>query len=228
MSPNMTLYEDLLPHSSFVSTREDLASSVRYSDLRANTLAAQDSGYTARQGPPTTSSHPFYTKSSASSNPGPTSSSLANKVKGLLFSYLPKTSKPPPKPTEGLKAPCLPPPPSDLLHKPRPLITTPVPKPEPKAPHPKDLVQLRPVLSNICSHAPQGRPPSSTSFVSSFSRQRRDSGASVKDLVRTFETLEKTQTAACESMKALELRKKKGIQNWNEGCAPKPKPVWKP
>lgn len=181
--------------------------------------------------------------------PGRAAHSLASKVKGLVFSYLPRspktapTKKPKPKPAAN--GPVLPVPPSEVFKKPRPPITTPAPKPVEKLAPAKALVQLHrvppPKLSMIprpSQQQPQrwvqlnpvpSRPSSSTGFNSSTVRERRDSGASVKDLVKTFETMEKMQVADRESRKQLELKRNKSIKQWSEvRTAKSSKPVWRP
>lgn len=233
MSPNMSLYEDLLPQSSFLPTRETSRRTVRYNELRDKALSVHNDTSTTRPRSPDLSNQSVNTSRITPFLLGPTPRTLAGKVKDLISSYLPKSpNRRPPKADDGSKARGLPAPPPELFRKPRPPIATPVPKLAPRPPHPKDLVQLHRVHSTLESTLPRssshGRPGSSAGTNTTFSRDRRDSGASVKDLVKTFESFEKLQAAECESMKALELRKKKSVQNWNDARAPKSKTVWKP
>ncbi|KAI0684502.1 hypothetical protein BC835DRAFT_1389765 [Cytidiella melzeri] len=244
MSPNVSLCEDLLPLPRLTSrygvSTTTPAKHVRNSELGAEVLAAPSStkvsdGFVGLPDPRRV--QPLL--------PGPSSFSLAGKVKGLIFSYLPKTSKPPPVPLavpkldKGLG---LPPPPPELFRKPRQPITTPAPKPAIKPPHPRDLVQLQHVsqqrpsmLPRLVQKPQQWTEPNSAHFqLPSIStstdliRHRRDSGASVKDLVKSFESMEQLQTMKRESEEAMELKRKKNIHDWNNARAVKDKPVWRP
>ena len=134
-----------------------------------------------------------------------TPTTFGERVKGLLFSYLPAMSKTVPHPSRKVHAssqPGLPLPPPDLLAKPRGPITTPSRPPLPKAKHPKELVQLHPAplpvpkTSLIPRLKPQRlvhlnpiTPPESRASIPIV--KSRDSAGSVKDLVRSFEELKK-------------------------------------
>ncbi|KAH8083284.1 hypothetical protein BXZ70DRAFT_900722, partial [Cristinia sonorae] len=177
----------------------------------------------------------------------PPPSSIANRVKGFLFSYLPLMSK---KTTPDLpkNATGLPIPPADLFLRERPPIATPAPKPVAKPIPPKELVQLHPapfpekpsMIPRPADKKP-GRlvelnhvspPPENKSLRSSTSsiRERRDSNASVKDLVKAFETIDRQ---VVERGSLLDLRRQRSIQDWSatsakNGHGPQQKPTWKP
>lgn len=129
---------------------------------------------------------------------------VGKRVKGFFFSYLPtlsKTSQPlKVKPSQpGLPLPSL-----ETVVKPRGPVATPARPPIPKPPHPKELVQLNPAPAPQPSMIPRPSkpqrlvelhpvtPPQPAPPVD-IPRPRRSSGASVKDLVRSFEDLENQQ-----------------------------------
>lgn len=175
-------------------------------------------------------------------------STIASRVTGFLFSYLPlmsrgKSTPAPPKPAH--LQPGLPLPPPDLLLLPRQPITTPAAKPVPKVVPPKELVQLHPapppekpsMIPRAANKNPRrlvelnhvSPPPEDKSLRSSTSSlRRRDSNASVRDLVKSFETMEH------EAEKVSEVDRQRSIQEWNANSvsarhgARSQKPTWKP
>ncbi|CDO73904.1 hypothetical protein BN946_scf185016.g61 [Trametes cinnabarina] len=176
------------------------------------------------------------------------SRSITSRMKGFFFSYLPTASKKsqPKKPTAPAH-PGLPIPPPEVFQKPRPPISTPVSKPASKPVPPKELVQLHhapppkpsmiPRLSQkpkrlVDLHPappPEPRPRSSTGFVS----ERRSSSGSVKDLVRSWESLkEKEEREVREEM--TRLRRVKSVGEWAAASRGRgqgqqgQKPTWKP
>ena len=176
------------------------------------------------------------------------SRSIASRMKGFFFSYLPTTTKKtqtkkPPAPAH----PGLPIPPPEVFQKQRPPIATPVSKPPSKPVPPKELVQLQhapppkpsmiPRLSQkpkrlVELHPappPQPRPRSSLGIVS----DRRSSSGSVKDLVRSFESLkEREERERQEEM--TRLRRVKSVNEWAAATGSRgqgqqnQKPTWKP
>ncbi|KIL62238.1 hypothetical protein M378DRAFT_797051 [Amanita muscaria Koide BX008] len=145
---------------------------------------------------------------SSNAAPPTTPATFGGRVKGFLHSYLPSLSKlkshsrskavhPPPRPG-------LPLPPPELLEKPRGPVATPARPQLPKSKPPKELVQLHPAplpapkTSKIPRLAAPQRLvklnpvplPEPREAVSKF-KPRRSSG-SVKDLIHSFEELEKT------------------------------------
>ncbi|KAI0088390.1 hypothetical protein BDY19DRAFT_195870 [Irpex rosettiformis] len=169
--------------------------------------------------PPCISPQAASTRNAEPVVPGPSSLSLTGKVKGLIASYLPKASRPAdssrlPLPTKGI---ILPPPPSELFRKPRPVIATPVPKLHAKRISPRDLVQLNPVGRSTSSRLPrpvQMQPPTfSNAIPNTASRERRDNCMSVKDLVKSFESIE--QAAECELTQVLEIKRRKSVHKCN-------------
>ncbi|TCD68152.1 hypothetical protein EIP91_011430 [Steccherinum ochraceum] len=215
-----------------------LSHNVKYAELMEEALSITE---TPHSGP--ISSYTSATESRRNAAPRP--SSIATRVKGFLFSYLPymKSTPAPPK-SSSLQA-GLPIPPADLFLRPRPPITTPAPKPAPKPAHPKELVQLQPapapekpsMIPRPTEKNPRrlvdlnhvSPPPENRSMRSSLS-SRRGSNASVKDLAKLFETLEQ-ETDRVPS----EVNKQKSIQDWSVGAASSArglkstqKSVWRP
>ncbi|KAI0634994.1 hypothetical protein C8Q77DRAFT_1105212 [Trametes polyzona] len=179
------------------------------------------------------------------------SRSIASRMKGFFFSYLPTASKKTqPKKPAAPAHPGLPIPPPEVFQKPRPPIATPVSKPPSKPVPPKELVQLHhappPKPSMIPRPAqqkpkrlvelhpapppPPPRPRSSTGLLS----DRRSSSGSVKDLVRTFESLEQQQERERQE-EATRLRRVRSVGEWAASAgqrgpqATKSRlPAWKP
>ncbi|KAI0341515.1 hypothetical protein BDW22DRAFT_311571 [Trametopsis cervina] len=229
MSPNMSLFEDLLPlpkHDTRSKPSEQPTDPRANHQITTKSSSRVDQSGRSRFGMP--------------DRPRPPPPSLANKVKGLFYSYLPKASsipKPSQAPTKA-QAPVLPAPPPELFRRPRAPIVTPAPKPAPKPPHPRDLVHLnhvslpkpslpRPTSMSESQGATKSIPSRSSlpKDSTAISRERRDSGASVKDLVKTFESMEQLQAASVRAGRALEAKKKssrEGLRDTN------PKPTWRP
>lgn len=176
--------------------------------------------------------------------------STFGRVKGFIFSYLktaPKTKPAPPKTPAHAGFPI---PPPEVFQKPRGPIATPASKPPPKAAHPKEVVQLQPAPPKSSAdqqsskgpkrlvelhHVPPKAKPQSPSAAVAIPRERRDSNASVKDLVRSYEDLQKKQSMELEmervSLSRLEIRRTKSIKDWNKDVPKangKAKPVWRP
>ncbi|KAJ6454662.1 hypothetical protein C8R45DRAFT_1189305 [Mycena sanguinolenta] len=141
--------------------------------------------------------------------PAPATTTIGNRVKGFLFSYLPiaKTAPPPTRKAPLHAGPRLPLPPLELLEKPRGPVKTPARPPLPKTRAPKELVNLNPApppkqKSLLPRRAPTPKrlvdlqhiePPVEAPTVPFVPRPRTASGGSVKDLVKNFEA--KTQSA---------------------------------
>ena len=164
---------------------------------------------------------------------------VGNRVKGFLFSYLPTLSKPPSSlPSRKLqlsRQPGLPLPPPDILEKPRGPVTTPARPALPRVQAPKELVNLNPApplpsalprpkakpqrMVELHPLPPPIEKPVAPPFVS---RPRRSSGSSVKDLVRGFEEMEnKMERSAVKRVKSIsEMRPKLGRTDL--------RPRWKP
>lgn len=151
---------------------------------------------------------------------------IGKRVKGFLFSYLPtltsktSTSLSSHKPNT-IRRPGLPLPPPDLLEKVRGPVATPARQPLPKPKHPKELVQLHPAppVASALSRSIKPRrlvelhplpPPPEKPIVapSASVRPRRSSGASVKDLVKGFEDIQRSER---EKLDNNPLRKVKSI-----------------
>ncbi|KAH9939178.1 hypothetical protein B0H21DRAFT_757154 [Amylocystis lapponica] len=173
---------------------------------------------------------------------GSTQSSLATRMRGLLFSYLPVSSKRiPSKKTQPVQI-ALPIPPAEIFSKPRQPISTPVAKPPPKPAAPKDLVQLHPVPPPKPSMIPRVtrhprrlvelHPPpllgESTSTASaSHVTQRRTSGGSVRSLIQNFEDLKASHNDPDQS---LQLRRTKSVGEWlaSSSMHSSSRPTWRP
>jgi len=125
---------------------------------------------------------------------------LGQRMKGLLFSYLPTLPKTEPSKSRKHKnehvQPALPLPPQELLEKPRGPISTPSRVPSPQLPHPKDLVYLQPAPSKVSMIPRKANPqrlvelrpaPLPAPTEPPPPRPRRSSGASVSELVQNFE-----------------------------------------
>ncbi|KAF9444647.1 hypothetical protein P691DRAFT_778122 [Macrolepiota fuliginosa MF-IS2] len=171
--------------------------------------------------------------------PEPEPTTIGKRVKGLLFSYLPTLKKHTP-PTNNTttktkadpRRPGLPLPPKEVLEKPRGPVMTPARGPIPKTVHPKELVHLQ--------QAPPVQPPASkiprvvhpkqlvelhhvTPKVAEAeralrARARRSSGASVKDLIKGFEDMEKEGEGAVPR-KSGEVRRMKSVGEWRKGVS---------
>src|SRR6266404_6030255 len=149
----------------------------------------------------------------------PSTPSVGSRMKGFLFSYLPTLKKKTPaqKAREPAR-PGLPLPPPELMEKPRGPVITPQPKPLPRPTHPKDLVHLHhalhppsriPTLSRVPKRLVELRPvspPSPSAPSAPIEIPRRSSSGSVKDLVNSFEEMERSREI---DERALELRRQK-------------------
>ena len=170
--------------------------------------------------------------------PPPPPQSIASRMKGFFFSYLPRATKPGPRPVKKPAHPGLPIPPPEVFQKPRGPISTPVSKPPVKPAHPKDLVQLDhvppPKPSRIPRPAQQPprrlvelnhvdlppehvheRPRSSMSVLS----DRRSSSGSVRDLVKGFETLEQQQAREMAEERT-KLKRVRSVGEWAATAGP--------
>lgn len=166
----------------------------------------------------------------------PESPSLASRMRGYIFSYLPRLSKPKPAPQPSVLEKGLPIPPPEVLNKPRPPVMTPAPKPKERTAHPKELVNLAPApkpsmiprptkqvrrlvdLNHVTPPVPKVKPKIQVG--------RRDSGSSVKDLVQSFEVISRQEEAPeRESLSRLGHRR---VENWASSRVPTQKTVWKP
>lgn len=150
----------------------------------------------------------------------PLTPSVRSRVKGFLYSYLPTLKKKTPaQKTREPARPGLPLPPPELLEKPRGPIITPQPRPVPRPTHPKELVQLQhapsptptivPTLPQIPKRLVDLRPVSPPPVASApinIPEGRRSSGGSVKELVSSFEEMDRSREIEAH---ALEIRRKK-------------------
>lgn len=165
---------------------------------------------------------------------------VSNRVKGFLFSYLPTLSKPPSSlPSRKLQLPRqvgLPLPPPDILEKPRGPVTTPARPALPRVQAPKELVNLNPApplpsalprpkakpqrMVELHPLPPPVEKPVALPFVS---RPRRSSGSSVKDLVRGFEEMEnkEKESLAVKRVKSISEMRPKTVRT-------DLRPRWKP
>ena len=158
----------------------------------------------------------------------PQSSTVGKRVKGFFMSYLPTLSSkavhPPSQKSTISRKPGLPLPPPNILDKVRGPVTTPARHPLPKPVPPKELVQLHPAPPVLPSVLPRPAkpqrlvelhhlpPPPEKPIVASNTslRPRRSSGASVKDLVKGFEDIDRLEK---EKLNVNPLRKPKGIDS---------------
>ncbi|TFK18687.1 hypothetical protein FA15DRAFT_760509 [Coprinopsis marcescibilis] len=140
----------------------------------------------------------------------PKTPSFGKRLKGALFSYLPTLSRTAPAGSKSRRVaqPGLPLPPLEILEKPRGPIETPVRQAIPKAPHPKELVELHPApqkpsMLRRPKQLPQRlvdlqhvSPPPEPAPVH---RPRRSSSGSVKDLIKNFEELKEQPNSRPQS-----------------------------
>lgn len=249
LSPNATVLGNRLEFTTPRRALNDVpgATEVKYTQLleEAAAVEREDEGASASGSISGPSEETFLGEASPNAHvapllPGPASHTFTSKLKGFIFSYLPSPrSAPPPKPppVPVQKAPVLPIPPPEVFQKARAPIKTPAPKPVPKPIHPKELVHLHPappMPSKIPRPAGNLGDPSRTlprpMSVALSTGGRRDSGASVKDLVKTFESLEDIHAAECDSLRRLEVKRANRMQQWNDarGSSKLPKAVWRP
>ncbi|KAI9458933.1 hypothetical protein BJY52DRAFT_406246 [Lactarius psammicola] len=180
----------------------------RYSHLleEAKTLSKQDD---ARSCPP----------EDEQTQEVPPTPSVGSRMKGFLFSYLPTLKKKTPaRKTCEPARPGLPLPPPEMMDKSRGPVITPQPKPVPRPTHPKELVNLQhaplptsriPTLSQIPKRLVELRPvspPPAASAPIQIPDGRRSSSGSVKDLVNSFEEMERSREI---DERALQLRRQK-------------------
>jgi hypothetical protein len=174
----------------------------------------------------------------------PDSPSLFRRLTFPLFSYLPLLSK---GASEELSKDAdksgLPLPPPELFEKERDPIVTPAPKVPPKPAHPKDQVELHTVPpkpsmipkpktqpKRLVELRPAPQKPESVPVTKNLASDRRQSGGSVKDLVKGFETLDESISSLKSSTGGVQ-----SINDWRnnslgagsrgEGSS---KPQWKP
>ena len=174
----------------------------------------------------------------------PDSPSLFKRLTSPLFSYLPLLSK---GVSEELSRDAdksgLPLPPPELFEKERSTIVTPAPKVPPKPTHPKDQVELHTVPSKpsmipkpkmqpkrLVDLRPAPPKPEPLPPTKSLVGDRRQSGGNVKELVKSFETLDESVSSLKSS-----TRSTQSINEWRadslgacskgEGSS---KPQWKP
>lgn len=144
--------------------------------------------------------------------------SMGSRMKGFFFSYLPTLKKKTPvQKTHKPARPGLPLPPPEVLEKPRGPVITPQSRPAPRPAHPKELVNLQhapppsriPALPRLPKRLVELRPispPPVASAPMTIPEGRRNSGGSVKDLVSSFEEMDRSREIEA---RALELRRQK-------------------
>lgn len=189
-----------------------------------------------------TGGEPSVSSSGAAAKAPPDSPSLFRRLTSPLFSYLPLLSKgtaeEPSKDKSGLPLP-----PPELFEKERDPVVTPAPKVPPKPTHPKDQVELHAVPSKpsmipkpklqpkrLVDLRPAPPIPEPVPTAKSLVNDRRQSGGSVKELVKSFETLDESISSLNSSTRSVQ-----SINEWRadslgagsrgEGSS---KPQWKP
>ena len=174
----------------------------------------------------------------------PDSPSLFKRLTSPLFSYLPLLSK---GVSEELSRDAdksgLPLPPPELFEKERSTIVTPAPKVPPKPTHPKDQVELHTVPpkpsmipkpktqpKRLVELRPAPLKPEPEPVTKNLMNDRRESGGSVKDLVKSFETLDESVSSLKSSTRSVQNTNDWGNNSF--GAGPKgegsSKPQWKP
>ena len=161
----------------------------------------------------------------------PPTPSVGSRMKGFFFSYLPTLKKKTPVlKTREPARPGLPLPPPEVMEKPRGPVVTPQPKPLPRPTHPKDLVHLQhapvpsriPTLSQVPKRLVELRPvtpPPVASAPIEIPDERRSSSGSVKELVHSFEEMERSREI---EERALQVRRQRAA-----GGTTNSKPAWK-
>ena len=174
----------------------------------------------------------------------PGTPSLFRRLASPLFSYLPLMSK---GTSEGQSKDVdkngLPLPPPEVFEKERDPIVTPAPKVPPKPAHPKDQVELHAVPpkpsmipkpkmqpKRLVDLRPAPPKPEPVPATKNPANDRRHSGGSVKDLVKSFETLDESVSSLKSSTRSVQ-----SVDEWRahslgagskgEGSS---KPQWKP
>ena len=169
----------------------------------------------------------------------PPTPSVGSRMKGFFFSYLPTLKKKTPvqKKSREPARPGLPLPPPEFMEKARGPVITPQPKSMPRPTHPKELVHLQhaplpsriPTLSQAPKRLVELRPVSLSPAVSApidIPDERRSSSGSVKDLVHSFEEMERSREI---EERALQLRRQKSAGRLAVGgtTTTSNKPAWK-
>lgn len=205
----------------------------RYSHLMDEAVAISKSGGSVAPG-----------SSSGATVKAPGSPSLFRRLASPLFSYLPLLSKGASEEASREQDKSgLPLPPPELFEKERGPIVTPVAKAPPKPAHPKDLVELHAVpekpsmipkpktqpkrLVDLRPAPPKSEP---VPVAKNLMKERRESGGSVKELVKSFETLDESVSSLRSSTRSMQ-----SVDEWRAdslGAGSKgeggSKPGWKP
>ena len=158
----------------------------------------------------------------------PESPSLLRRLTFPLFSYLPLLSKgSSEEPSKEIDKSGLPLPPPELFEQERGPIVTPAAKVAPKSTHPKDQVELHAVppkpsmvpkpkvepkrLVDLRPAPPKPEPSKS------LLKERRESGGSVKELVKSFETLDESVSSLNSSTRSMQSANEWGIDGLKAG-----------
>lgn len=207
---------------------------LRYSHLleEARSLSKQDGSEPSSLVEPSTPFSPTYddelgtcVTSPATSNHSmqevPPTPSMGSRMKGFFFSYLPTLKKKTrAQKTHEPARPGLPLPPLEVLEKPRGPVLTPQPRPLPRPAHPKDIVHLQhappptriPTLprepKRLVDLRPVTQPPVASAAIE-IPEGRRSSNGSVKDLVNSFEEMDRSKEIEAH---ALEIRRQKSAR----------------
>ncbi|EMD31960.1 hypothetical protein CERSUDRAFT_99938 [Gelatoporia subvermispora B] len=166
----------------------------------------------------------------------PENRSIAGRMKGFFSSYIPTLSRSnraktmPPPSQLGLPIP-----PPEIFKQPRAPVVTPASKPPPKSVPPKNLVQLHTVPQTKPAPPPRkteqphrlidlrSAPAASAPSATPVPRDRRASGSSVKDLVKTFEDIRRQSLDANQG-----LRRARSVAESTSGSSMRQKPAWRP
>jgi len=174
----------------------------------------------------------------------PDSPSLFRRITTPLFSYLPLLSRGASgeQPRDADKS-GLPLPPPELFEKERDTIVTPAAKLPPKPTHPKDQVELHSVPPKpsmipkprmqprrLVDLRPAPQKPEPEPAPKILANDRRLSGGSVKDLVKSFETLDESVSSLKSSTRSVQSvnewrAESLGAGSKGEGNS---KPQWRP
>jgi len=191
-----------------------------------------------------TGGEPSGSSSGVTAKAPPDSPSLFRRLTSPLFSYLPLLSKgTSEESSKDVDKSGLPLPPPELFEKERGPIVTPASKVPPKPTHPKDQVELHTVPpkpsmipkpkaqpKRLVDLRPAPLKPELIPVAKSLASDRRQSGGSVKDLVKGFETLDESVSSLKSSTRSVQ-----SIDEWRAGSLGtgskgegSSKPQWKP
>ncbi|KAI0318078.1 hypothetical protein OF83DRAFT_1282963 [Amylostereum chailletii] len=190
--------------------------------------------------PPSEVSTSSYVSETTRRTQPPSTPSMGSRVRGFFYSYLPTLSKPKTTKKSQPAAPGLPLPPPEKIENRGP-VNTPASKPHEKPTHPKELVDLHPAPAPATKipqrvdprrlvdlrHIEPETEPGNNSLRQSESR--RSSSSSVRDLVRSFEDLDRSMEIEREALRIRRMKSTSSgeLQKLASAGAVSKRPTWK-